>query len=112
MKKKLSLVFLAVCATLLSGYAQADETATIIHVEKNCKYYVAKSSSGFHVLGAINHNAPPKDTKILGDFSKSGFKDMSIGDSKSAIYMDLVFNKLTSLDEAKKELEFKCMEAR
>ena len=37
---------------------------------------------------------------------------MQLGEAKTTTYMDLSFIKLASLEEAKRELEFKCMESR
>ena len=113
-KIKNKIIFtLGVISFAFSTSALANtETATVIQVEKNCKHYIAKSSSGFHVVGAINHNAPAKDTQLVGDFSNKGFKDMQIGPDKTPIYMELSFIKLNTLSQAEMELEFKCMESR
>lgn len=111
MKTKISTLIFSTAMLVFAGSAFANETAIVVHTENNCKYYVSKSGSGFHVMGAINHKAPEKDTKVSGNFGKTGFQDMVIGDSKSPIYIDLVYSKLPNLEEAKKELEFKCMES-
>lgn len=112
MKRKFLSIIVGACALIGSNAAMANEIATIVHLENNCKFYVSKSSSGFHVMGAINHNPPAKDTKIIGNFNKTGFQDMQVGEAKTTTYMELSFVKLASFEEAKKELEFKCMESR
>lgn len=112
MKNIKTMLMIAVAGFLVSPLAFANENSTVVHLENNCKYYVTKSGSGFHVIGAINHNPPAKDTKVFGSYAKTGYQEMKIGDASSTIYMDVVFTKAGSLEEAKKELEFKCMETR